>query len=137
MGRQLGWAQGLQQASQSCWRPPLRHPVYLPAVGALTAPLHADVYADTILEHVVVPTVKYALRDRTADVYVISATVTIWETVLVVSTPLGSIEIITPMVGRSCQNSILCAVATGLALGLSPVVSMLVCRWCLCARFVT
>ena len=64
------------------------------------------------------PTVTYALRDREADVYVTKFNEqNIWGTDLEVRTPFGLLNIFTDQVGKQNVYNILCAVATGLALG--------------------
>ena len=60
----------------------------------------------------------YALRDREADVYVTKFNEqNIWGTDLEVRTPFGLLNIFTDQVGKQNVYNVLCAVATGLALG--------------------
>ena len=78
----------------------------------------ADPYTDSIKQCITVPTVTYALRDREADVYVTKFNEqNIWGTDLEVRTPFGLLNIFTDQVGKQNVYNILCAVATGLALG--------------------
>ena len=86
--------------------------------GLPRLPCAADPYTDSIKQYITVPTVTYALRDREADVYVTKFNEqNIWGTDLEVRTPFGLLNIFTDQVGKQNVYNILCAVATGLALG--------------------
>eukprot|EP00798_Chlamydomonas_sp_ICE-L_P010598 gene10598-12264_t len=63
-----------------------------------------------------VPIITYAMDNPAADVVGESMTVTIWESELIVRTPLGRLQIITPFIGKANAYNILAAVATGIAL---------------------
>ena len=47
-----------------------------------------------------------------ADVTLVSAVYTIWESEIVIDTPLGRLKVITPLIGQAHMKNILCAVAT-------------------------
>ena len=65
-----------------------------------------------------VPVVTYAVNDRSADVFAEKVTLGIWETELTVTTPIGSLNIITPLIGRNNVYNVLAAVATGLSINI-------------------
>lgn len=59
--------------------------------------------------------VTYALYNRTADVHCTKARFSLWETEVMIKTPVGSLAISTPLIGRSNITNVLAAVAAGLA----------------------
>ena len=65
-----------------------------------------------------VPVVTYAVNDRSADVFAEKVTLGIWETELTVTTPIGNLNIITPLIGRNNVYNVLAAVATGLSINI-------------------
>ncbi len=62
------------------------------------------------------PTVTYGIDNTDADVVAESARFTIWESEIIVRTPLGKLQIISPLLGKHNVYNILAAVATGIAL---------------------
>lgn len=63
-----------------------------------------------------VPVVTYGIDTADADVVAESARFSIWESELLVRTPLGKLQIITPLLGNHNVYNVLAAVATGIAL---------------------
>ena len=68
--------------------------------------------------------VTYALNDRLADVHAEKVSMGIWETEITISTPIGSLNIITPLIGRNNVNNVLAAVATGVSINIPLKVSL-------------
>lgn len=62
------------------------------------------------------PIVTYAMVERSADVWVEKYSVNIWEAELIVKTPLGRLQIITPLIGKVNAYNVLAAIAVGLSL---------------------
>ncbi len=60
--------------------------------------------------------VTFALNDREADVHLQSASFNLYETSMLIRTPVGVAEIVTGLLGRHHVQNILAAVAAGLAL---------------------
>eukprot|EP00882_Tetradesmus_deserticola_P019921 GHRQ01021472.1.p1 GENE.GHRQ01021472.1~~GHRQ01021472.1.p1 ORF type:complete len:366 (+),score=136.00 GHRQ01021472.1:710-1807(+) len=65
-----------------------------------------------------VPRVTYGINNPTADVRAESIELTLWQTTIIVDTPIGKLEIITNLVGRHNVYSVLAAVAVGVLLNL-------------------
>ena len=65
-----------------------------------------------------VPAVTYAMNNAAADVFCQKATMTIWQSDIIVRTPLGLMEIETTLIGRNNVYNVLAAVAAGLALNI-------------------
>ncbi|KAF5832882.1 Mur ligase [Dunaliella salina] len=65
-----------------------------------------------------VPVVTYGIENPDADVYAETAKMDIWESEVIVRTPLGKLQIITPLLGKHNVYNILAAVATGICLKL-------------------
>ncbi|KAJ9528971.1 hypothetical protein QJQ45_000528 [Haematococcus lacustris] len=65
-----------------------------------------------------VVSVTYAIDNTEADVVAESMKSDIWENEVIVRTPLGRLQIITPLLGKHNTYNILAAVATGIALEL-------------------
>ncbi len=63
-----------------------------------------------------VPVVTYGIDNAQADVVATGARFTIWEAQLEVRTPLGTLSIVTPLLGKHNVYNVLAAVATGVAL---------------------
>lgn len=77
----------------------------------------ADPYADDFRRFASkVPVVTYAINDRTADVYAEKVSLGIWESEVIIATPIGHINILTPLIGRNNVYNVLAAVATGLSI---------------------
>lgn len=76
----------------------------------------ADPYADRMLAAVGerVPVVTYSVSTKAANVHAKKLRLGMWETEVLVQTPVGALQIITPLIGRLNVNNILAAVATGL-----------------------
>ena len=90
----------------------------------------ADPYADDFKRFAAnVKVVTYAINDRSADVFAEKVILGIWETEMIVKTPIGHINIITPLIGRNNVYNVLAAVATGMSMSiplkvrLSPVLA--------------
>ena len=62
------------------------------------------------------PIVTYGIDNDEADVIAESARFNIWESEIIVRTPLGKLQIITPLIGKHNVYNVLAAVATGIAL---------------------
>lgn len=62
--------------------------------------------------------VTYAINDRSADVFAEKVSLGIWETEMIVKTPIGHLNIITPLIGRNNVYNVLAAVATGLSINI-------------------
>ncbi|KAL3149615.1 hypothetical protein ABBQ32_002384 [Trebouxia sp. C0010 RCD-2024] len=76
-----------------------------------------DPYADDFRRFASkVPVVTYAINDRTADVYAEKVSLGIWESEVIIATPIGHINILTPLIGRNNVYNVLAAVATGLSI---------------------
>jgi len=70
-----------------------------------------------------VPHITYAIENQDAAVWAESFKFDIWESEIIVRTPLGRLQVISPLLGRHNVYNILAAVATGLALKV-PLVSI-------------
>lgn len=76
-----------------------------------------DAFAPLVLQRVgPMPVVTYSYSNKEADVFVDSAKYSIWESEVIISTPEGKLQIITPLLGKRNVCSVLAAVATGVAL---------------------
>lgn len=64
-----------------------------------------------------VPVITYAVQDRDVDVFAERISTSIWETEIVVRTPVGRLKIITPLLGKMNVSNVLAAVCVGLTLG--------------------
>ena len=85
----------------------------------------ADPYADDFKRFAAnVPVVTYAINDRSADVFAEKVSLGIWETDMIVKTPIGHLNIITPLIGRNNVYNVLAAVATGLSINIPLKVSL-------------
>ena len=63
-----------------------------------------------------VPVVTFAMYNKSADVHIDKAPrFSLWETEVIVQTPVGALQIITPLIARHNVYNILAAVAVGLA----------------------
>ena len=62
-----------------------------------------------------VPVVTFAMYNKAADVFADKMRFSLWETEVIVKTPVGSLQIITPLIARHNVYNILAAVAVGLA----------------------
>lgn len=62
--------------------------------------------------------VTYAINDRSADVFAEKVSLGIWETDMIVKTPIGHLNIITPLIGRNNVYNVLAAVATGISINI-------------------
>lgn len=84
----------------------------------------ADPYADDFRRFASkVPVVTYAINDRTADVYAEKVSLGIWESEIIIATPIGHLNILTPLIGRNNVYNVLAAVATGLSINVPLQVS--------------
>ena len=85
----------------------------------------ADPYADDFKRFAAnVPVVTYAINDRSADVFAEKVSLGIWETDMIVKTPIGHLNIIIPLIGRNNVYNVLAAVATGLSINIPLKVSL-------------
>ena len=76
---------------------------------------HAQEFIDQSSE---VPVVTYSVLNTTADVNTESVSSTIWESEAIIRTPLGKMQIITPLVGKHNISNILASVATAISIGI-------------------
>ena len=84
----------------------------------------ADPYADDFRRFAAkVPVVTYAINDKKADVYIDKVTLGIWESEIIINTPIGQLNILTPLIGRNNVYNVLAAVATGLSINVPLPVS--------------
>ncbi|WIA32264.1 hypothetical protein OEZ86_003110 [Tetradesmus obliquus] len=65
-----------------------------------------------------VPRITYGINNPAADVRAESISLTLWQTTIIVATPIGRLEIITNLVGRHNVYNVLAAVAVGVLLNL-------------------
>eukprot|EP00884_Botryococcus_braunii_P000647 jgi/Botrbrau1/10583/Bobra.0358s0006.1 len=65
-----------------------------------------------------VPVVTYSMSNKAANVFVKKLRLSLWETEVLVQTPVGILQIITPLIGRFNVNNIIAAVAVGLCAAL-------------------
>ncbi len=83
-----------------------------------------DMYGDS-LERLVEDTgaqmLTYGVKSKDADVYAEKVKSSIWETEILVKTPVGRLEIIVPLIGEFNVSNVLAAVAVGLARGIKLV----------------
>ena len=106
---------------------------YLERIGEYFAGLDAgqiaiinkdDMYGDS-LERLVEDTgaqmLTYGVTSKDADVYAEKVKASIWETEILVKTPVGRLEIIVPLIGEFNVRNVLAAVAVGLARGIKLV----------------
>lgn len=63
-----------------------------------------------------VPTVTFSAVASDADVHVVRANFSMWETEVTIETPAGRITLSSTLIGRHNLPNILAAIATGLAL---------------------
>lgn len=75
----------------------------------------AQFFADAASD---VPVVTYSYDNDAADVYCRSCKMTVWDSDLVVATPLGDKHIITPLIGRHNVSNILACVAASIAINI-------------------
>ena len=84
----------------------------------------ADPYAAS-LERLVADSgaqmLTYGVNSKNADIYAEKIKSSIWETELLVKTPVGRLEIIVPLIGQNNVSNVLAAVAVGLARGVKLV----------------
>eukprot|EP00879_Flechtneria_rotunda_P018943 GHRR01019886.1.p1 GENE.GHRR01019886.1~~GHRR01019886.1.p1 ORF type:complete len:681 (+),score=219.20 GHRR01019886.1:600-2642(+) len=66
----------------------------------------------------VVPQLTYAIANTSADVHVDAVEFQLWQTTMIVATPVGRLEIVTDMVGRHNVYNILAAIAVGVLLNI-------------------
>ena len=76
---------------------------------------HAQEFIDQSSE---VPVVTYSVSNAAADVNTESLSSTIWESEVIIRTPLGKMQIITPLVGKHNISNILASVATSISIGI-------------------
>jgi len=106
---------------------------YLERIGDYFASLDAsqiaiinkdDPYGDS-LERLVDDTgaqmLTYGVNSKNADIYAEKVKNSIWETEILVKTPVGRLEIIVPLIGSFNVSNVLAAVAVGLARGIKLV----------------
>lgn len=83
-----------------------------------------DMYGDS-LERLVEDTgaqmLTFGVKSKDADVYAEKVKSSIWETEILVKTPVGRLEIIVPLIGDFNVSNVLAAVAVGLARGIKLV----------------
>lgn len=78
--------------------------------------MRADPHADEMRSYAAhVPVVTFAMYNKAADVFADKMRFSLWETEVIVKTPVGSLQIITPLIARHNVYNILAAVAVGLA----------------------
>lgn len=78
-----------------------------------------DPYADDFKRFAAaVPVVTYAINDKSADVSVEKVVLNLWESEIIINTPIGRLRIITPLIGRNNVYNVLAAVATGLSINI-------------------
>lgn len=65
-----------------------------------------------------VPVVTYSFENPEADVYSKNVKFSIWETSMMIHTPLGTMEIITPLIGRPNVYNILACVAASISINI-------------------
>eukprot|EP00892_Ulva_mutabilis_P010952 jgi/Ulvmu1/8229/UM041_0038.1 len=65
-----------------------------------------------------VPVVTYSFENPEADVYSKSVKFSVWETSMTIHTPLGTMEIITPLIGRPNVYNILACVAASISINI-------------------
>lgn len=65
-----------------------------------------------------VPVVTYSFESTEADVYSRSVKFSIWETSMTIQTPLGAMEVITPLIGRPNVYNILACVAASISINI-------------------
>lgn len=106
---------------------------YLESVGEMFASLDAsqiailnidDPYADSLrrlVEDTGAQMLTYGVTSKNADVYAEKVKSSIWETEILVKTPVGRLEIIVPLVGEFNVSNVLAAVSVGLARGIKLV----------------
>eukprot|EP00889_Picochlorum_renovo_P007758 jgi/Picre1/34788/NNA_002254.t1 len=106
---------------------------YLESVGEMFASLDAsqiailnidDPYADSLrrtFEDTGAQMLTYGVTSKNADVYAEKVKSSIWETEILVKTPVGRLEIIVPLVGEFNVSNVLAAVSVGLARGIKLV----------------
>lgn len=76
----------------------------------------ADPHADEMRSYAAhVPVVTFAMYNKAADVFADKMRFSLWETEVIVKTPVGALQIITPLIARHNVYNILAAVAVGLA----------------------
>lgn len=63
-----------------------------------------------------VPLVTYSFQNPDADVYTTAVKFSIWETELTIATPLGTLKIATPLIGRPNVYNILACVAASISI---------------------
>ena len=81
--------------------------------------LHADPYSETIQECARnVPVVTFSANSSIADVYIEKVAYSVWETELIIKTPVGQLPLNSTLIGRHNVYNILAAVAVGLAITL-------------------
>eukprot|EP00210_Caulerpa_lentillifera_P009176 g8748.t1 len=66
-----------------------------------------------------VPVVTFSLNDPQADVWTESVSYTIWESEMIIVTPLGKMQIITPLIGVAHVYNILASVAASISVDIS------------------
>lgn len=65
-----------------------------------------------------VPVVTYSFSNDAADVYAQQVRFSIWETDLLVQTPMGRLQIITPLIGRPNAYNVLACVAAAISINI-------------------
>ena len=106
---------------------------YLERIGEYFASLDAsqiavinkdDIYGDSLqrlVEDTGAQMLTYGVKSKDADVYAEKVKSSIWETEILVRTPVGRLEIIIPLIGEFNVSNVLAAVAVGLSRGIKLV----------------
>jgi len=106
---------------------------YLERIGECFASLDAsqiavinkdDIYGDSLqrlVEDTGAQVLTYGVKAKDADVYAEKVKSSIWETEILVRTPVGRLEIIIPLLGEFNVSNVLAAVAVGLSRGIKLV----------------
>lgn len=84
----------------------------------------ADPYSSSLerlIEDTGAQMLTYGVHSKNADIYAEKVKSSIWETELLVRTPVGRLEIIVPLLGHFNVSNVLAAVAVGLAKGVKLV----------------
>lgn len=83
-----------------------------------------DIYGDSLqrlVEDTGAQMLTFGVKSKDADVYAEKVKSSIWETEILVRTPVGRLEIIIPLIGEFNVSNVLAAVAVGLSRGIKLV----------------
>lgn len=106
---------------------------YLESIGDYFASLEGsqiaiinkdDIYGDSLqrlVEDTGAQMLTYGVNSKDADIYAERVKSSIWETEIMVRTPVGRLEIIIPLIGEFNVSNVLASVAVGLARGIKLV----------------